>query len=131
MMNHLAFEAVDCHLKDICDNQNAFSGKLVLLGGDFRQILLVITHGSRNSIFAATIHRATFWNECSILHLRINMRLQQIDEPNKTMHIVDEFALQVEGVEVQGIAISDNGEPIGLRYRKNSSYGMTTMVCTI
>jgi len=36
MMNRLAFEAVDHHLRDVCDNQNAFGGKLVLLGGDFR-----------------------------------------------------------------------------------------------
>jgi len=60
MMNRLAFEAVHRHLQDICDNQDAFGGKLVLLGGDFRQILPVITHGSLESIVAATIHRATF-----------------------------------------------------------------------
>jgi len=48
MMNRLAFEAVDHHLKDIYDNQNAFGRKLVLLGADFRQILLVITHGIVN-----------------------------------------------------------------------------------
>jgi len=45
MMNRLVFKAVDRHLKDIYDNQNAFGGKLVFLGGHFRQILLVITHG--------------------------------------------------------------------------------------
>ena len=74
----------------------------------------MITHRSREFIVAATIHRATFWNECSILHLRINMRLQQIDEPNETMHIVEEFArwiLQVGDGQVQGIAISNDGEP--------------------
>ena len=92
MMNRLAFEAVHRHLQDICDNQNAFGGKLVLLGGDFRQILPVITHGSRESIVAATIHRAIFWNDCSVLHLRINMRLQRIDEPNETVPNVEEFA---------------------------------------
>jgi len=32
MMNRLAFEAVDRHHKDICDSQNAFDRKLVLLG---------------------------------------------------------------------------------------------------
>ena len=32
MMNRLAFEAVNCHLKDICDNENAFEVKLVLSG---------------------------------------------------------------------------------------------------
>jgi len=31
MINHFAFEVVDRHLKDICDNQSAFGGKLVLL----------------------------------------------------------------------------------------------------
>jgi len=36
MMNRLAFEVVDLHLKDICDNQNTFGGKLVFLGGHFR-----------------------------------------------------------------------------------------------
>jgi len=75
MMNRLAFEAVNRHLKDICDNENAFGGKLVVLGGDFRQILHVVAHGSRESINAATVHRASFWNDCRVMHLCINMRL--------------------------------------------------------
>jgi len=85
MINRLAFKVVHRPLQDICNNQNPFGGKLVLLGGDFRQMLPVITHRSRESIVPATIHRATFWNECNVLHLCINMRLQQIDEPNETM----------------------------------------------
>jgi len=36
MINWLAFEAFNRHLKDICDNDNAFGGKLFILGGDFR-----------------------------------------------------------------------------------------------
>ena len=32
MMNRLAFEAVNRHLKDICDNENAFEGKLIVSG---------------------------------------------------------------------------------------------------
>ena len=32
MMNRLAFEDVNRHLKDICDNENAFGGKLVISG---------------------------------------------------------------------------------------------------
>jgi len=42
MMNRLAFEAVNCHLKDICNNENAFEGQLVVLGGDFKQIIFVV-----------------------------------------------------------------------------------------
>ena len=42
------------------------------------------------------------------------MKLQQTDEPNMSMHIIEDFArwiLQVGIGEVQGIAISDDGEP--------------------
>ena len=75
MMNRLAFKAINRHLKDICDNDNAFGDKSVIVGGDFRQILLVVAHGSHESIVAATVHRASFWNDCRVMHLRINMRL--------------------------------------------------------
>jgi len=56
MLNRSAFEAIDHRLKDRCDNQNAFGGKLVLLRGDFRQILPIITHKSHKSIVAAMLH---------------------------------------------------------------------------
>jgi len=56
MMNRLVFEAVNRYLKDICDNENAFGGKLVMFGEDFRQILLVVTHSSRKSIVATIVH---------------------------------------------------------------------------
>ena len=48
------------------------------------------------------------------MHLRINMRLQRINESSQTMQIVEEFArwiLQVGEGQVQGISISDDGEP--------------------
>ena len=28
--------AINCHVKDICDNKNAFGGKLVVFRGDFK-----------------------------------------------------------------------------------------------
>jgi len=34
-MNHLGFETVDRHLKDICDNHNTFGMKLALPRGVF------------------------------------------------------------------------------------------------
>jgi len=93
MMNRLPFEAIDHHLKFICDNQNAFGGNWSFSGeGIFRQTLSVITHRIRESIVAATLHPVTFWNEYNIMHLHINMRLQRIDESNQTMRKVEEFA---------------------------------------
>jgi len=84
MMNCLAFEAINCHLKDICDNENTFGGKMVILGGEFRQILPMVTHGNRGSIIVTTVYRASFWNDCHIMHLHINMRLQRVAQSSET-----------------------------------------------
>jgi len=67
MMNQLAFKAVNHRVKDICDSENAFGYKLVVFEGDFKQILPVVTHGSRESIVAATVHQASFWNDCRVM----------------------------------------------------------------
>jgi len=56
MMNKLCFQAFDRTLRDITratneDNADKpFSGKVVVLGGDFRQILPVVRKGSRYDI---------------------------------------------------------------------------------
>ena len=139
MMNRLAFEAVNRHLKDICDNENAFGGKLVVLGGDFRQILPMVAHGSRESIVAATVHRASFWNDCRVMHLRINMRLRignQSDESTERMETFARWILQVAEGEVQGISISDDGEPDWIKIPHeflipNDENGVQNLITTI
>ncbi|XP_061364791.1 uncharacterized protein LOC133308202 [Gastrolobium bilobum] len=52
-----------------------FGGKVVVLGGDFRQILPVIPHGSRQDIVHATINSSHLWSHCHLLTLTKNMRL--------------------------------------------------------
>jgi len=103
MMNGLAFEAINRHLKDICDNENAFGGKLVVLEGDFRQILPVVAHGSCESVVAATVKQASFWNDCRVMHLCINMRLRTGDQSGESTERMEVFArciLQVGEGEV-------------------------------
>ncbi len=39
MMNKFAFEAVNRTLQDLCDSEEIFGGKVVVLSGDFRQVL--------------------------------------------------------------------------------------------
>ncbi|ONI30172.1 hypothetical protein PRUPE_1G234700, partial [Prunus persica] len=62
-MNHKhCFEALDKSLSDILshinplDNNVPFHGKPLLLGGDFRQILLVIPGGTREEIIDASLN---------------------------------------------------------------------------
>ena len=58
MTHKHAFEVLDETLKDIMSRKNpyakdqTFGGKTVLLGGDFRQILLVIPQGNRAYCFS-------------------------------------------------------------------------------
>ncbi|KAG7537158.1 Helitron helicase-like domain [Arabidopsis suecica] len=77
------FEALDRTLRDLMSTEDSsasgkmFGGKTVLLGGDFRQILPVITHGSRADTVLASISKSYIWDACNVYHLQRNMRLQQ------------------------------------------------------
>ncbi|XP_050895956.1 uncharacterized protein LOC127102652 [Lathyrus oleraceus] len=55
-------------------NINApFGGKIMIMGGDFRQVLPVIEKGSRGQMISACIVRSQLWATTKILHLRQNM----------------------------------------------------------
>ncbi|GJQ89676.1 putative PIF1 DNA helicase/replication protein A1-like protein [Tanacetum coccineum] len=68
-------------LKDICRSDRStaskqvFGGKVVLFGGDFRQILPVIPNSSRQDVVHATINSSYLWEHCTVLKLTVNMRL--------------------------------------------------------
>ncbi|XP_074336664.1 uncharacterized protein LOC141673827 [Apium graveolens] len=83
MQYRYAFECLDRSLKDIMKAVDPehyampFGGITVVLGGDFRQILLVITYGDRADIVAACITRSRLWSICQVFLLTENMRLKQ------------------------------------------------------
>lgn len=41
-----------------------FGGITVVFGGDYRQILLVISNAGRGQIVAASLNRSKLWNHC-------------------------------------------------------------------
>ena len=55
MMHRHAFEVLDRMLQDIMCNDQLFGGKVLLLGGDFRQVLLVIPMARQEEIVNATL----------------------------------------------------------------------------
>ena len=72
MLHRHAFEAIDRTLKVMTNNANEpFGGKLVVVSGDFCQILPVIPKGSRATIVGATIKASTLWEHVHIIHLKI------------------------------------------------------------
>ncbi|XP_056697484.1 uncharacterized protein [Spinacia oleracea] len=78
-----AFEALDRTLRDIMGDKNCesssklFGGKVVLLGGDFRQVLPIIPKGGRQDIVQASINRSYIWNECNVFILKQSMRVRE------------------------------------------------------
>lgn len=81
MINIHCYEALDRTLRDICrsdlalSSNQVFGGKVVLFGGDFRQILPVIPNGTRQDVVHATINASYLWEHCTVMNLTVNMRL--------------------------------------------------------
>ncbi|XP_021985085.1 uncharacterized protein LOC110880993 [Helianthus annuus] len=64
-MNHKhVFEALDRTMKDIFKCEMTFGGKVMVFGGDFRQILLVVPNGSTREIVNASITSSYIWSTC-------------------------------------------------------------------
>ncbi|XP_057416021.1 ATP-dependent DNA helicase RRM3-like [Lotus japonicus] len=97
MLNKNCFEALNRTLCDIMrqeDESNMdkpFGGKVVVLGGDFRQILPVIPKGGRQDIVSATVNSSDLWKYCKVLKLTKNMRLCTTGSPELATEI-KEFA---------------------------------------
>nr|GEV52693.1 hypothetical protein [Tanacetum cinerariifolium] len=83
MTQKYAFEALYKTLRDILGyltpkNRNkVFGGLTVLLGGDFRQILLLIPKGKRADIVQACIIRLQLWKHCKVFTLTRSMRVNE------------------------------------------------------
>ena len=82
MMHRHCFEALDRTLRDILrvtnpnSNNIPFGGKVIVFGGDFRQILPVITGGTRQDIVHASLNSSYLWDHINVLRLTKNMRLR-------------------------------------------------------
>ncbi|KAM0923140.1 hypothetical protein ACQ4PT_005704 [Festuca glaucescens] len=81
MTHRKCFEALDRTLRDVLSEHNPsladepFGGKIVVLGGDLRQILPVIEGGTRSQVVNAAITNSPLWSGVQVLPLTINMRL--------------------------------------------------------
>ena len=69
-----ALDAVDRGLRSLMRNDLPFGGKIMVLGGDFRQVLPVIPRGSMSEQMAASIKSSNVWWRFQVRHLTQNMR---------------------------------------------------------
>lgn len=80
MTHRHCFEALDRTFQDLRDCCKPFGGITMIFGGDFQQILPVVSQGSRADIVAACLRKSYLWNDIEVIKLRINMRLEQSHE---------------------------------------------------
>ncbi|XP_021979942.1 uncharacterized protein LOC110876070 [Helianthus annuus] len=94
MVHKHAFEALDRTMNDVFNIDQSvnsdirFGGKVIVFGGDFRQILPVVPNGGRQEIVNASLSSSYLWSKCKLLRLTRNMRLtvgrstEEIEEIN-------------------------------------------------
>lgn len=68
-------EAVERCLRDVMGNDLSWGGKIVVMGGDFRQIVPVVRRGTRAQVVSARVNQSALWRGVRLLQLRINMRV--------------------------------------------------------
>ncbi|XP_062007589.1 uncharacterized protein LOC133724759 [Rosa rugosa] len=112
MCHKHCFESLDKSLRDILSDSNniqkdkPFGGKPILLGGDFRQILPVITGGTKEQIIEASLNYSYLWQSFKIFHLTENMRLSKknlTDEDRKNISAFANWLLQIGEGKIQSI----------------------------
>ena len=83
MINRFCFEALDKTLRDVMravseeNTLKPFRGKVIVLGGDFRQILPVVKNGSRYDIVKTTVNYSELWKHCKVLKLTKKYEIKQ------------------------------------------------------
>ncbi|XP_021986145.2 uncharacterized protein LOC110882430 [Helianthus annuus] len=74
MAKRQAIEAVDRTFQDIIGVSLPFGGKIMVMGGDFRQVLPVIKRGTRAQIVDSSLRMSPLWSLTKKMRLTINMR---------------------------------------------------------
>jgi hypothetical protein len=77
MMNKHAYGAIDKSLRDITGVDEPFGGKVVVLGGDFRQCLPVVRRAQPAQIVQICLKRSYLWSEFTVLSLTENERVRR------------------------------------------------------
>ncbi|XP_020970068.1 ATP-dependent DNA helicase PIF1-like [Arachis ipaensis] len=93
MANKESVQSLDRTLRDILANDMPFGGKVMVMRGDFRQVVPVVPKGSKSQMISASIVKSHLWASTKILHLRQNMR-------SSNDHVFAKYLMRIgDGIE--------------------------------
>ncbi|XP_022021403.1 uncharacterized protein LOC110921393 [Helianthus annuus] len=69
------------------NSETSFGGKVIVFGGDFRQVLPVVRNGGRQETVNASLSSSYLWSKCKVLTLSRNMRLTVGRSPSEIEEI--------------------------------------------
>jgi hypothetical protein len=87
MMHKHCFSALDRTLRDLCGVDKLFGGKVVVIGGDFRQCLPVVRHGQAAECVDACLKRWNKWSCFRVLKLTENVRVRNAMQNGSGVHV--------------------------------------------
>ncbi|XP_021977099.2 ATP-dependent DNA helicase PIF6-like [Helianthus annuus] len=117
MVHKHAFEALDRTMTDVFSEGRSicsdipFGGKVIVFGGDFRQILPVIPNGTRQEIVSASLSSSYIWEKCRLLQLTKNMCLT-IGAESSNMESIREFAKWLIDIGEGNVGDDNDGDAI-------------------
>lgn len=98
MLPKKALHIINQTLCDLCNTSKNFGGKMLIIGGDFRQILPVIKFASRATIITETIKYSDLWDD--FVKLKLSHNVRSIDK------IFSDFLLDVGNGKILSLDIS-------------------------
>ena len=87
------------------DNDKPFGGKILILSGDFRQTLAVLTNANSAAVVDAALNRSHLWKHFKIMQLTENMRIRASGDPK--LEAFDNWTLSVGNGEVATLEEGD------------------------
>ncbi|KAJ9544141.1 hypothetical protein OSB04_023848 [Centaurea solstitialis] len=73
MAKRQALEALDRTMQNLIGSTFPFGGKIMVMGGDFRQVLPVVRRGTRAQIVDSSLRMSPLWSAIKKVRLTINM----------------------------------------------------------
>ncbi|KAF7811911.1 ATP-dependent DNA helicase PIF1-like [Senna tora] len=134
MAHKYFFKALYRSLGDIMGNHNLecykkpFSGKFVMFGGDFRQILPIIPKGSRQDIVLSSLNSSSIWESCKVFTLTKNMRLDTLNDEKSKITIHDNILISSYQDPIEAIVV--NTYPSFFENYNNHDYSCDSAILT-